>query len=316
MKRFMKIAARISAVILAIGILLCGIAVFRAPNGISDVLDWLREPVYFSKDENGHWRIEGERNKTLYDREYIAREAAVKLEVEGVEENIVLIPSETRKNVLVSYTEGNGAVYDVTEADGCLRIARKSTGGVQMGIDFSVHEPRTIRIEYPADGALKDISLFSISGDMQIQTAGKLDSLSVDTTSGEIDLKNVEAGTVKLNGISMEVQGSLVCDTLAYSSTSGEAKLSLTAQKADFIAISTDIELQLSNSADEYAVVCHGISSDFSMNGEKFAEPHEDSTYIFIYGRAVKAREGEAETRPRLLTFSLTSGDVEMKTEK
>ena len=333
MKRSIKKIALISAAVLLIGILLCGIAMLSAPGGFRDVLNWLNVPVYLQKDENGVWKIEGERDRNLYDREYTAESTVRKLEAEGVDEDIVLIPSETRETVQVSYTEGDGVSYTVTESDGCLKIVRKG-GGIQMGIDFTVHSSRTIRIEYPADGTLKDIRLTSVSGDMQIQTdkkaetlavqttsgnvciqtAGKLGSLSVDTTSGSIDLQSVEAGTVTMNGVSMEVSGSLLCDTLAYSSTSGDAKLSLMADKADFTAVSTEFELFLSGSIDDYAVVCNGVSSDFSLNGETFEESHEQNTYIFLNGHAVKAREGEAEKAPHLLSFDLTSGDVKLKT--
>lgn len=316
MKKIMKILALVSAGILLLGILLCGIAFLNAPNGISDVLKWLKEPVYMNKDENGHWQIEGESNTALYDKNYFAKDSVTKLEVESVDEEIVLIPSETRENVFISYTEGNGVTYDISETDGCLRIARRGTSGVQMGIDFSGHEKQNLRIEYPADSTLKAVSLVSISGDMQIQTAKKLDTLSVDTTSGEIDLQNVEADTVTLNGISMEVAGSLICDTLAYSATSGDAELSLTANKAEFNAISTDFELKLPGNADDYAVVCDGVSSDFSMNDEEFADSHENATYIFVKGRAVTARDGEAEAAPHLLTFHTTSSDVELETQK
>lgn len=312
----MKTLALVSAGILLVGILLCAIALFKAPNGFSDVLEWLKEPVYMNKDENGHWQIESGSDTALYDRDYSAKDSVTKLEVEGVDEDIVLIPSETREKVFVSYTEGDGVAYDISEADGCLRIARKGTGEQKLQINFSIHESSRICVEYPADSTLKAVSLVSISGGMQIETAEKLDTLSIDTTSGEIDLKNVEAGDVTLNGISMETEGSLVCDTLAYFATSGEAELTLTANKAAFTAISTDFELKLTGSADEYAVACSGISTDFSMNGEEFAELQEDSTYIFIDGRAVKARDGEAETKPHLFSFSMTSGDVELKTEQ
>ncbi len=180
---------------------------------------------------------------SLTAKEYAVTETFTSITVNGLECDVKLIPS-TDGVCKVLGKEGKNLTNEVTVVDDTLQIVRKDNRKWYQFIGFFINE--TDFFIYLPEKSLKNVTVTTGSGDIEIPGAFTFENATLTSASGEIDCHANVTGSLTAKAASGDIEMSnATAKTISVKAQSGEIELS-NMQQAENVTVqssSGDIEL-------------------------------------------------------------------------
>ena len=250
---------------------------------------------------------EPERTKSEYQ---IPRENAVNLTID-TRDNDIILKKTTGSEIKVTCYESEELVYDIlnVKSDKNLKISEKDGRKWYQMIDvnFGIQEtPLTVEIP---DKDWQSIKITTSSGDINVSDFFNFYEYSINTSSGDIIITDMNAANINIESSSGDVciKDSYIMYQLGIKTTSGETKLSkVDTSNIEINSNSGDVELYKTD-AVEYKVE--------TSSGDISGKLRDDAAYKFkvesLSGDiSVPLSEKEGET---LFSAVTTSGDIKIE---
>ena len=284
-----KVWFSIAGIFIAAGILLC--TAMLAVNGFD-----------FSA-----FNTDAERVKKEY---LIPRESALNLTID-TRDNDIILKKTTGSEIKVTCYESEELTYDIlnVKSDKSLKISEKDGRKWYQMIDvnFGIQEtPLTVEIP---DKYWQSIKITTSSGDINVSDFFNFYEYSINTSSGDIIITDMNAANMNIKSSSGDVciKDSYIMYQLGIKTTSGETKLSkVDTSNIEINSNSGDVELYKTD-AVEYKVE--------TSSGDISGKLRDDAAYKFkvesLCGDiSVPLSEKEGET---LFSAVTTSGDIKIE---
>lgn len=197
---------------------------------------------------------------------YRANEIITSIKLDGLSENITVIPSED-KVIELEYQENSQLSYSIQEEGGSLTITEEHSPEIML-FNFDVGTfDRKLIIKVPRSYT-GDLELSTAGGRIDISDIEGIDRLKANTMSGGISLRNL----VVKDSIEADcASGDIVCSTLTASTLDIETmsgRITTTKSKVDTLAakaVSGAISAEVTGAESDYRITAKAVSGNVNV---------------------------------------------------
>lgn len=290
-----------------IGIIILIIVLTFIALGLSKVLMYSIN----NKENNWNWGwtslINFVNGDVVRKEEYIQKDQKIaiddieELELEFRSSNLNLIFTDDNEVRIVQYSSeklNENQLFAYSKSNSRLKVLEGS-----KRVHFFFNFTQTAYDVYIPKQYEGSLNLKSVSGDILVEDNLKLKELDISSTSGNINMKNVESKKIKLETISGDISlGDITSKELSMKSVSGSIKTGKISNDIKIKTTSGDMRLGAIEGEIDLSSISGKITSeDFKITGDSKVKTTSGNVEIYLN------EESNCQIRPKTL-----SGDIEV----